>query len=200
MPRTIVSQIVAAAPLGVGLAPSDVQVWKKTPFVNDLCAAVQESDMPALFSLMEKADWMVANLATSLLRKFKDDPKVRRQYVDVWCNWGRPLEVRLCVMYPLLDYPDLERELHGEFFATIMQNTDRFKAFALTYFATPNDVLPTAIDRIKTATPSKLWIYLCNALASPDVAGARAFIESNTGNSDQFVARVARTLLSQFWR
>ncbi|MCX7176048.1 MAG: hypothetical protein NT159_19415 [Proteobacteria bacterium] len=198
--RNIVSRIVAAAPTGKTLVEAEVLEWKKTPGVSELCKAVQLIDMPALFSLMESADWPAANLATSLLRAFKDaELKVKKQFLDTWNNKQRPLEVRLCVMYPLLDYPDLPRAMHEDFYATVLNNMDRFKTFALTYFATPSDVLPTAIDRIRDPKypVSKRWIYLCNALASPDTEGSRQFIESYKDDSDKFVAKVAQNLTSQ---
>lgn len=182
MPRAIIDQIVTAAPTGASLNPSDVSKWKQTPFVNTLYPFVLASDMPALFSLMENASWMVANLATSLLRgdALKNNPDLSQvlvQYRKVWSDTSRPLEVRLCVMYPLLDSLDQLDPLHLDFFDVIMENVESFKAFALTYFPSPAAVIPTAKSRIPNANPAKIWIYLCNALASNDKTEAREFIE-----------------------
>ena len=148
---------------------------------------------------MKEADWPVANLATNLLRAFKDDPDVRQQYLDIWRNSLRPLEVRFCVMYPLLDCPSLELTVHEEFFATIRNNINRFKSFVLTYFETPDQVLPVSKSRIIDAKnpSSKRWVYLCNALASSDSwEDIREFIETYEDDTDEFVAKVAKTLLS----
>lgn len=205
MPRAIVDQIVASAPTGASLDLSDVSKWKQTPFVNGLHAVVEERDMPAFFSLMENANWMVANLATSLLRgdalkKYPEFNQVLAQYRKVWSDESRPLEVRLCVMYPLLDSLVQTDPLHAEFFDAIIKNVESFKTFALTYFPSPADVIPTAKSRIPTATPGKIWIYLCNALASSDKSETQEFIEEyKEFPSNPFVETVAKDLLTKFF-
>ena len=205
MLRIIVEEIIASAPTGVSLDPSEVSKWKQTPFVNTLYPHVLASDMSPLFSLMEKASWMVANLATSLLRgdALKKNPEfgqVLAQYRKVWSDSSRPLEVRFCVMYPLLDCLGAGDKLHEEFFEVILNNVEAFKTFALTYFKAPTDVIPTAIDRIRSANPAKIWIYLCNALASTDQTEAREFIEGyKEYPGNPFVAHVAQALLSKFF-
>ena len=196
--REIVSRIVASAPSGEAINEIDVLKWRTTPFIKGLAATVQPEDKKPLMSLMEEAAWPVANLAVSLLRVYKDDPNVRSLYLRIWHDHSRPLEARFCVMYPLLDYPDLPSALHQEFFDAIMQNLDFHNQFAVTYFVTPGDVLSEAKKRIidKQYPNSKRWIYLVNALASPDSSEVKKFIDPYQNDSDPFIANVAKTLSS----
>ena len=196
--REIVSRIVASAPSGKAINEADAEKWGKTPFIKGLAATVQPEDKKPLMSLMEEAAWPVANLAVSLLRVYKDDPNVRSQYLRIWHDPARPLDARFCVMYPLLDYPDLPSALHQEFFDAIMQNLNFHKQTALTYFRSSDEVMSHVKSRImdKRYPSSKRWVYLVTALASSDSLEVKKFIEPYKNDSDPFVANVAKTLSS----
>jgi hypothetical protein len=196
--KNIVSRVVNSAPNGGTLNEAEVLEWQKNPFVWELVKAVEPSDIPDLFSLMENANWPVANLAVRLLRNFENNAEVLRHYLDIWNNANRPMELRYCVMFPLLDNPELPRELHEKFFNTILANIDSFKRFVITYF-TQNDLIKIIEERMRNPKypPAKRWIRLCSVLASPDEPNARKLIESFKDDPDPFVAKVARTLLEK---
>jgi hypothetical protein len=200
--RNIVMRVVSAAPSGGTLNEIDVRKWRKTPFVHELRKAVQPNDIPVLLSLAKNADWPVANLAVGLLRAFKNDLEIRQHYLDIWNDERRPMELRFCVMYPLLDDPDLPRKLHEEFFTTILANLDVYKRTVSDYYITPEHVLPTVRKRIKDPQypVTKRWVYLCNALSSPDKLEAREFIEPFKDDLDPFVKKVALTLIEKVFR
>ena len=86
-----------------------------TPLVHKLCEKVLPGDKAAFIALMKGAEFSpTANLATSLLRAFKNDPElkeIRNEYLNVWRDSTRPLELRFCVIYPLLDDPDVDHNL-----------------------------------------------------------------------------------------
>lgn len=179
-----------------GSLPEDVAASLcKGRDVDALRSEIKATDSPLLLTLAKdgKRPWL-RSLAVSLMRALRDQVEIRQSVFDTW-NSDVDYEMRLALMWRLLDYDDLDLNTHRSIYRFVMQNWDRWLA-DMTMWYSQAGALASAEWRLtnKAFPASKAWVYLCLACASDDKSRIGRLLENYSQSKASIVAQVVADL------
>lgn len=174
------------------LPPENLRFHFLVEQVRDL---VTEEDIPLLMEVA--SGWgPLGQMGVRLLKKFSAHPCVRRYFVERWSG-TEEYELRLPLMWRLLDDPDLPLGIHGEIHQFVINNLERYRVDVARWRGGPERVIQGCREDL--ANPrypkSKHWAYIYTVLASPDREAAANLVRENMGVEGSFEASVLRQLL-----
>lgn len=196
--HNIVTQVLDAI-RGKRPIPEDVAVAaNKFEHIDKLRAEMRDEDIPYLLEQARSSSVAAANLTLYLLRPFKDEDEVRSL---VWSLWSEVTKYkkRLVVMWPLLDYEDLDASIHEEVYQFVREDLPRFIEECNKWFGGPSKVLNYCKERLDDLTfPStKNWVYLCAAMGSSERDSLIRLLKEYQASKNEFAARVAKDMAEE---
>jgi len=168
------------------------------PIIDKLRKHVVPKDEPLLRRLIDSGDPVLFYFGISLLRTLGNQPHVRALFVSLW-EKHPGYEFRMPLMWRLLDYEDLELEVHEELYEFVRKNWDEWSDFCLNWYVQGNlDKLAATLEkRIGEFTSSKAWTRIIMAEFIPDHAAARRLVAPYVEAVHPVVRKVANEMMEK---
>jgi len=171
------------------------EIYKKivtTSVVDHMRENISQQDMIIITALCESKDETSQHLGLALISKFKDYPNVRILLEKLWGSPNLYFYSRQALQARLLDYPDLDTEIHQKLLLFTLENWDKWISEIVMWAGGPEVVLNYCEERLnnKKTPTSKRWLYVCCAASSSDAIGRRDLIESYSDDADPFMQKV----------
>jgi len=153
------------------------------PMIDLLRDQIVEEDIDHLKIYMMSKDNALIQFAIALFQNIKDSPQIKKELHLLWKN-SITFDEKMNVMFRLLDYPDLSKEIHISIYDFTTQNWDRWIKECVKWQAA--DDINNVLDAMKTRLKdkrfplNKAWVYLLMATASPDREGCHELINKYT--------------------
>lgn len=172
------------------------------PIIDYLRTQVKEAHLKMIQNLIHNSSSndvkrLGVSLLNNLIRDRKCTEEIKAFLQGLWEKENN--ENKLYIMWKLLDLPDLDNHLHQEIYGFIKENWDAWLTKAVEWCGGKDKVLDVVIARLNNPSfpKTKAWIYLCNALGSPDTRGVRSLITDYVESKDSIVSNVAKELLQR---
>lgn len=172
------------------------------PCSDVLRKEVNETHMSALIELASNStDEDVLGLAYTLLCELNQLPTVRTFFFAGWLN-HTDFITRNSAIWRLLDYRDLDFELHMEFYDFVKTNWDAFISKQKNYFYGSKNVISGVQSRLKKhenreLSQEKAWAYLCASFASDDWPAVTELLQAYRDSPNPVVSNIVRDLLDR---
>lgn len=172
------------------------------PIIDYIRAEIRESHLERLKHLINSTSSDdVRRLGISLLNNLIRDERNGQDIKDFLCAFWRKAdkENKLYIMWKILDFPGLEKTFHLEIYDFVQENWEVWLQKAVDWCGGRDKVLDVVSNRLKDSSfpETKAWVYLCNAMGSPDKAGVRSLIQGYISSKHSIVSQVSDDLLNK---
>ena len=168
----------------------------QTPQIDYIRAEVDNNDIDILLRLAHTDRDVLRSFVIGLLRKVKDDERVKSFIFDTWNNaQDADIMLKLDLMWRLLDYTDIDSSVHREIYDFIKKNWTVWLEDVKHSFGGEN-ILDNITKRLTDSTfpETKKWISLCVSVASTNIEGVERLLSTYKNPSDAFVSEVVKYL------
>lgn len=179
------------------LVESDViNTFNHLPWIDFVRNEVVENDKKWIMNNIADSNIEIKCFSIFLMSKLKGNPEKEKYLIELW-NKNKNFETRLAIAPRLLDFNDLEVEIHENIYRWIRDNWNRWTRYAAAWYGGPSRVLDGVQARLEDPRlpSSKAWHYLCIATKSNDREAACELIAKWTKTGTPFVRKVAKELL-----
>ena len=132
---------------------------------------IKDDDYQQLKKYLNSGDYNHKKFTFAILQKIKDVPEVKELVFNFWKK-SVVYEDKWVVMFNLLDYQDLDEQLHINVFEFIKSNLERWLSDTCNFMTggEDNKILQAVVERINDSDypPTKDWVYLLISFSSPD--------------------------------
>jgi len=139
------------------------------PQVDYCRELIQDSDAEWLKSLASSSSKpLIRELAISLMHPLcrKNNRDIRAYLEHLW-NVSKEYNIKMQIMWRLLDYDDLPVDLHRDIYENfVVPNWDKWLPYIVDKFGGKEKVFSSCRERLNNPSsfpPSKAWVYLCAA-------------------------------------
>ena len=181
--------------------PIDDELLKEltsVPQIDYLRTKVNNEDIDLILSLASAESKALRSFAIVLLRKVKDDERVKSFIRDAWKKAGEDMDIllKMDLMWRLLDYPDIHISVHKEIYEFIKEHWECWIEDVTHSFGGKNNILDSIEKRLSDSSfpETKKWIYLCVSVASPDITGVKRLLSKYENSDNPFVSEVVAYL------
>lgn len=165
------------------------------PAIDSLRPKIKKEDRDMLIALGKSRKRGARGLALALLKTLGKDKKVKDFFREFWKK-TRDYNTKHDVMWRLLDYGQLEVELHREIFEFVIRDFDRWVTKAGAWPKGDSNVIPFVKDRL--ANPhypkTKAWVYLCLSFASNNKREVGQLLDKYISSGEPIVRELASRL------
>lgn len=159
-------------------------------------------DIALILSLANAGSKALRSFAIALLRKVKDDERVKSFIRDAWKKaWEKTGADRdnlliMDLMWRLLDDPCLDILEHRKIYGFIKENWKYWIEDVTHSYGGENNILDSVKERLarRDTLETKKWIYLCVSMASPDITGVKMLLSEYENSDNHFVSEIVAYL------
>jgi hypothetical protein len=169
------------------------------PFCDPIRSRVTNKDIHILFKLFLSGQKGNQTMALSLLRSQEHQGVIKRFIVEQWEKSREDFEIRYHLMWRLLDFEDLDIDMHNNIYNFVIDNWERWQKRDVIWFKGEECVLDVCLKRLSDDKfpPTKAWAYLCASMAAPEKDQVRELMESYKDSNVSIVGSVARDMLAR---
>ena len=182
-----------------GVIPDDnvLEGFLNFHMVNALNSLVREGDKDIIIKFCKSSSVVQRRFGISISRGIHNDPEIKEVLAKMW-NPSEDFSVRSQLLWFLLDYPDQSDKMREEIYEFIQQNFDDWLADRASYGGR-NQMLDICKMRLEDNffPRSKIFAYLCVALASPNRGEVKDLLKRYRNSSDSLTRRVANDMLKR---
>jgi NADPH-dependent ferric siderophore reductase len=185
---------------GKTLSPEICESVCHFPLIDFLRRLVQPDDWNHIKLLLEANHVDIRTLGRALLNRILNVNGVREYLVRAWRSSGQTIRDKIGLQFTLLNYEDLDPQVQKELSEFVFENWNEWLSEGTTRWAAgEQNVLDFVRKRLsdEKTTPTKRWVYICGAAASPDKNEVIRIIEEYVNNSDAFLSEIARRVLEK---
>lgn len=192
----------ALTTLRTGTRPADIDsdLLNRLPIIDALRVRVERTDLEWIWPIVEGESRERAGLFVSLLQRYAHEPESQVRLRSIWAK--AEVLLRAHLMWRILDDPKLPLEWHEKLFEFVLSEWSMFQRISLKFLGTPETVIMQVLKRIADPSfpKSKRWAYLCRIPeGAEDQEAARALVLLGVSGGDEFMQKVGRELLQQFF-
>lgn len=175
------------------------------PHVDYCRELIQDSDAEWLKSLASSSSKpLIRELAISLMHPLckKNNRDIRAYLENLW-NSSDEYNIKMQVMWRLLDYDDLPVDLHGGIYKNfVVPNWNKWLPYIVDKFGGKEKVFSSCQKRLNNPSfpASKSWVYLCVATGckGEEKENLKMLINQHLESKDSINSIVANKLLEDF--
>jgi hypothetical protein len=140
----------------------------------------------------------MAELCINLMHPLREEKDVKELLFDLWKSSSSKYNIKMQIMWRILDYEDISEEMHKSIYSFVRSNWEQWINYVVEKFGGKNKVLESCQERLQNpAFPkSKAWVYLCIAVGSDNTVEAKNLIENYINSKAPINAIVAKDLLN----
>ncbi len=169
--------------------------FDKYPIIDFIRADVIADDIPIIVNryINSSEDGYTA-FGISALRGQRDSEPVKKLLFDLW-HQDEDFNKKFKTMFRLLDYEDLDISIHEDMYDFVLSNWDKWVDGVIKYFG-DDEFLSKIKKRIsnKDFPETKLWIRLCQCMASPDKHEVKKILAQYKDSTAPLVQKVVKDL------
>lgn len=173
------------------------------PLIDYCRELIQDGDAEWLKSIASSSTGpLIRELVISLMHPFckKNDRDIRAYLENLW-NSSNEYNIRMQVMWRLLDYDDLPVDLHRDIYKNfVVPNWDKWLPYIVDKFGGKEKVFTSIQKRLQNPSfpVSKAWVYLCVSTGCKDEhkAETKNMIKQYLSSNDSMNSEVAKDLLN----
>lgn len=181
-------------------------IVNKMDLVEKIRSMIDSNDFQILKKLIDMPDFNLVRLGIILLQPLQGkNSQIQQLLLDKWNStaWASPqaeFNVKLELMFRLLDDPNLELKVQESIYDYVLRNHKEWLTAALEYFPFEGDYdkLKELIEnklKDQRFPPTKSWLYLLILNAHPDKSKIKGILSKYATSMHPMVKRVADDLL-----
>lgn len=170
-------------------------------FAKHLRKQIKDQDAEWLVSLLSSESPIQRKLALDMTKPVANHPVVKSALINMWDD-EEDESVKLSLIFAILNIKNLNEDQHRKVFYWIRDHEEPFKETVAEWYGGDEKILNTVKMRSEDSSFVKAgnWIYMCCALPSNNMIGAREFVgnfQGNNGTLTDEVKEYALTRLSE---
>ncbi|MDR3666072.1 MAG: hypothetical protein P4L35_04425 [Ignavibacteriaceae bacterium] len=163
------------------------------PYIDDLREMISVDDIKYLQIYIESPDNVYKQFALALLQNISSEPLVKDLFFKLWKE-AKTYDEKMNVMFRILDYEDLNQEIHENIYQFALQYWDQWINDCIKWQSKNNPDLVIANMTERLNDPrfpySKKWIYLLIATASRDFDRVLELLDKYAGTNKTLVEKI----------
>jgi hypothetical protein len=193
----IVHKVIEDVRAGVKFNEDLCEALNTVPLIDSLRMVVEPSDIDKLLALAESPSTIIiGSFALSLLQRYATEERVKTFLQRAWVK-ADSYSRKLPLMFRLLDDAELDDATRNEMHSFVNRNLEQFLTDVAGWYGGKENVLECCRSRLMAFPPSKAWVYLISATASPETRYVSELLSEYLSSGDNLTAQVAREMLNR---
>lgn len=170
-------------------------VLHKHPHIDQLRSLIKPEDFDSIKSICLTGGVEAKRFGFSLFRNIADDKRVKPFLIEQW-GVVADNEIKRSMMWRLLDYPELEMEVHLSIYQYVRSNWDSWIAGVIRNYHGEEKYFQNILDRLNDSRfpASKSWAYLCGIMTYHDTQAIKSVLDQYEDSQASIVAQVVKDL------
>jgi hypothetical protein len=171
------------------------------PLIDQLRKLIIPDDWAHIRKLCDSDDEYQREFGIALVKNIlKSVPEIKQYLIDFWYREGLKFRDQIALQFTLLNYEDLDPNLHKSLFNFILDDTQRWTEKVLAWEGVGQQgLIDYAHMRLTMPPKRKHWIYLCCLAVSYDKENAWTLISRYLQDEDPLVKEMAQAVAANFY-